>query len=533
MLVLDAFRHQDAPFECVVDALSVERSWSHNPVFQVMVTWQADEPRSPCPNGLTAAPVVLAQETSKVDLTLDLRHRGDQFSGTLIYRSDLFRQETILHMAEAFTALVEALLSAPERAQIEIDGLPERQRQQIATWNATAKTYDAVPASLHGFFARSTERTPDAIAVTDRNRSATYAELDRQAEALARHLASLGIGRGSAVGICLERTVDLIASILAVLKTGAAYVPLDPKYPADRIAFVARDASLSLILTKEERADFAEINTLDPATAWNEHGHVPTARLPETTEGSDLAYLIYTSGSTGQPKGVAIEHRNAVAFTHWALDTFPAESFAGMLASTSVCFDLSIFEIFVTLAAGGRIFIVDDLFELPDAAFAHEVTFINTVPTPMTELMRFGPLPTKAKTVCLAGEPLPPSLARAILETGQVEALYNLYGPSEDTTYSTGCRLDDAGLPIHIGKPITNTTAHVLDAALNEVPIGMPGELYLAGEGIARGYHNRPDLTAERFLPNPFDRTGQAPALQDRRPRSSAGRWQSRLSRPN
>ncbi|WP_429932808.1 amino acid adenylation domain-containing protein [Agrobacterium vitis] len=513
LLVLDAFRHQDAPFECVVDALSVERSWSHNPVFQVMITWQADEPHSPCPEGLTVTPVVLAQETSKVDLTLDLRHRGDQFSGTLIYRSDLFRQETILHMAEAFTTLVETLLSAPERAQVEIDGLPERQRQQIAAWNATAKTYDAVPASLHGFFARSTERTPDAIAVTDRNRSATYAELDRQAEALARHLASLGIGRGSPVGICLERTIDLIASILAVLKTGAAYVPLDPKYPAERIAFVARDASLSLILTKEERADFAEIKTLDPATAWNEHGHVPTARLPEATEGSDLAYLIYTSGSTGQPKGVAIEHRNAVAFTHWALDTFPAESFAGMLASTSVCFDLSIFEIFVTFAAGGRIFIVDDLFELPDAEFANEITFINTVPTPMTELMRFGPLPAKAKTVCLAGEPLPPSLARAILDTGQVEALYNLYGPSEDTTYSTGCRIDDAGLPIHIGKPITNTTAHVLDAALNEVPIGMPGELYLAGEGIARGYHNRPDLTAERFLPNPFDRAGQAPVL--------------------
>lgn len=511
-MVLDAFRHKDAPFECVVDALSVERNWSHNPVFQAMFTWQADEPHGLCPEGLTSTPVVMAQETSKVDLTLDLRHRGDQFACTFIYRSDLFRPETIHHMAEAFTTLVEALLCAPEQIQAEIACLPERQRQQIAQWNATTKTYDAEPKSLHGFFTRSAERMPDAIAVTDRQRSLTYAELNHRADVLAGELSARGITRGKAVGICLARNVDLIACMLGVLKTGATYVPLDPKYPQERIAFVAQDANLALLLTQENREDFAAIDTLDPHEIWTGATTVVSA-LPDETEGSDLAYLIYTSGSTGLPKGVAIEHRNAVAFTHWALETFAPESFAGMLASTSVCFDLSIFEIFVTLAAGGRLYIVEDLFELPDAPFADEITLINTVPTPMTELLRFGPLPAKAKTVCLAGEPLPPSLVRSILGSGQVDALYNLYGPSEDTTYSTGYRIEDADLPVHIGKPISNTTAHVLDAALNEVPIGMPGELYLAGYGIARGYHNRTDLTAERFLPNPFDTSGQAPVL--------------------
>ncbi len=511
--LLDAFRHQDAPFECVVDALAIERNWSHNPVFQAMFTWQADEPRPAGFDGLTSTPVLLPRETAKVDLTLDVRHRGDRMACSFIYRRDLFREQTITHMAEAFATLVDALLAAPARSQAEIAFLPERQRRQIAGWNATAKTYENVPASLHGFFERAALRTPDSVAVTDRGRSLTYAELDARANTLACSLLSLGIGRGNAVGICLARSVDLIACMLAVLKTGAAYVPLDPKYPQERIAFVAKDANLSILLTQEVREDFADIRTLDPATIWSGVPSETGAAMSQGVHADDLAYLIYTSGSTGVPKGVAIEHRNAVAFTHWALETFPAESFAGMLAATSVCFDLSIFEIFVTLAAGGRIYIVDDLFELPDAAFAQDITFINTVPTPMTELLRFGPLPTKAKTVCLAGEPLPPSLARAILDSGSVDALYNLYGPSEDTTYSTGYRINRAADPIHIGKPIANTTAHVLDAAFNEVPIGMPGELYLAGEGIARGYHNRPDLTAERFLPNPFDTTGRAPVL--------------------
>lgn len=519
-VLLDGFRHQDAPFESVVDALAVPRNWSHNPVFQAMFTWQGTEPTTVGLDGLASHPMPLRQDTSKVDLTLDVRQRDGRLACAFIYRTDLFRPDTIGNMAEAFQELVESLIATPDTPQAQISFLPERQRQQIAQWNDTARTYAAEPNSLHGFFECSAARTPDAIALTDRERSLSYAALDRRANILAQHLVSLGIGRGACVGICMHRDIDLVAAILAVLKAGATYVPLDPKYPVDRITFIARDAKLALLLTREEREHFSGLPMLDPRTVWSNALAEPDAAEleapsipPGAVDGRDLAYLIYTSGSTGTPKGVAIEHRNAVAFTHWALETFNADQLAGMLASTSVCFDLSIFEIFVTLASGGRIFIVEDLFDLPDAPFADEVTLINTVPTPMIELMRFGPLPRNARTVCLAGEPLPPSLAAAILDSGTVDELYNLYGPSEDTTYSTGYRLLASDDHIHIGKPITNTQAHVLDEAMQEVPIGMPGELYLAGQGIARGYHDRPDLTAERFLPNPFCETGAAPLL--------------------
>ncbi|OQP87449.1 non-ribosomal peptide synthetase [Rhizobium rhizosphaerae] len=511
--VIEAFRHQDVPFECLVDALTVSRSGSHNPVFQAMLNWQSAETPTRLPAGLTGEALVLAQETAKVDLSLDVRQAGDGLSCNLIYRTDLFRRETIVHMAEALETLLRGLLAAPATPQGRIPFLPEAQRRQIARWNDTARVQDPEITRLHSFFERSACRLPEAIAVTDRARSLTYAALDHRAGQLAAALVARGIGPGSAVGICLARTVDLVAAMLAVLKTGAAYVPLDPNYPRERIAFVAADARLALLLTQDARADFRAYATLDLATVWEDAaGEHPAPARESAASCRDLAYLIYTSGSTGKPKGVAIEHRNAVAFVHWALETFPAESFAGMLASTSVCFDLSIFEIFATLAAGGRIFMIEDLFELADAAFADKITLINTVPTPMMELMRFGPLPRRARTVCLAGEPLPESLAEAILADGAVEALYNLYGPSEDTTYSTGCRVWP-GEPIHIGRPIANTTAHVLDEAFHEVPIGAPGELYLAGAGIARGYHDRPDLTAERFLPNPFASSGDHPLL--------------------
>lgn len=507
---LDAFANQDVPFEQVVDGLSLPRNWSHNPLFQGMFVWQTQEKRPPVGlHDLEWERLTLPDRTSRVDLTLVVTDGDAGLSCKLEYRTDLFRRETIVAMSEALTTLLKAAVTRPTVRMAELSALHPSQRRLIRAWNATQKTYPEKPVGMHQLFEQKAAAVPDSIAITDRNGSISYGDLDRRANQLAVRLTEMGIGRASRVGISMKRSIDLVCAILAVLKTGAAYVPLDPRYPEDRIAFIAEDADLALILTQHGGALPASIASFDLDGFWNgDSGSTFAPAIQHPVDGEDLAYIIYTSGSTGRPKGVSLEHRSAVAFIHWCLDVFSPAQLSGMLASTSICFDLSIFEIFATLASGGRILMADDLFDLPNLPFANEVTLINTVPTPMTELVRLGALPASVKTVCLAGEALPPSLAAKIYAQGTVEAIYNLYGPSEDTTFSTCERLVD-GEPFGIGSPITNTQAHVLDEALLEVPIGMPGELYLAGAGLARGYWQRPDITAERFLPNPFAEAGR------------------------
>ena len=502
---LSAFANQAAPFEKVVDALSLPRSWSHNPLFQAMLVSTVETRRETIPlAGMEWERLALPDTSSRVDLTLFIHETAGELLCRLEYRSDLFRRATMESLGDALVALLERIVEHPDMPLDRLPMLPESQRRRLRHWNGTDAAFEQQRRCLHDFVKASVETSPQAIAVTDQERSLSYAELDQKADRLASGLAASGIGRGKRVGIRLERSVELVAAILAVLRTGAAYVPLDPRYPEDRIEFIAADADLALILVTSDddiSAAGQALRCMTPGMVENlAGGAVPASG----TSGSDLAYIIYTSGSTGRPKGVAIEHRNAVAFVQWCLHSFTRDQLSGVLASTSICFDLSVFEIFATLAAGGRIFMVDDLFAFPNAPFADDVTLVNTVPTPMSELLKLGPLPQTVKTVCLAGEPLPRELVGRIYANDHVENLYNLYGPSEDTTYSTVAPVPKSGEWFGIGVPIANTRAYVLDGELNEVPVGVPGELFLSGSGLARGYWNRPGQTAERFLPNPF-----------------------------
>ncbi|MFI2648495.1 amino acid adenylation domain-containing protein [Micromonospora fulviviridis] len=355
---------------------------------------------------------------------------------------------------------------------------------------------------LHRMVAAQAARTPEAEAVRHGDRALSYRQLDEAANRLARVLLGRGVSREDRVGVCLPRTPELVVALLAVLKAGAAYVPLDPAYPPARVAFMAADSGVRLVLT---RADLAG-RFPDTAVAVDRLDSVEDGTDPAAPAGpEDLAYVIYTSGSTGRPKGVAIEHRSASVLMHWVRQTFDDAELGGLLAATSVCFDLSVFEIFGPLCWGGRVLLVDDVLALAaPGADRLPVTLVNTVPSAMGELLTASALPASVRTVCLAGEPLTAALAARVWSRPHVRRLCNLYGPSEDTTYSTWAEVPpDSGDP-PIGRPLPRTRAYVLDPDGQPVPPGEPGELHLAGAGLARGYLDRPEETRARFLPDPF-----------------------------
>ncbi|MEH1095714.1 amino acid adenylation domain-containing protein [Micromonospora sp. CPCC 205739] len=355
---------------------------------------------------------------------------------------------------------------------------------------------------LHRMVAAQAARTPDAEAVRHADRALSYRELDEAANRLARVLLQRGVTREERVGVCLPRTPELVVALLAVLKAGACYVPLDPAYPPARVAFMTADSGARLVLTRADLADrfpdtAVPVDRLDPGGDGTDPAVAATP--------ADLAYVIYTSGSTGRPKGVAIEHRSASVLMHWVRQTFDDAELGGLLAATSVCFDLSVFEIFGPLCWGGRVLLVDDVLALAaPGADRLPVTLVNTVPSAMGELLTAGALPESVRTVCLAGEPLTAALAARVWSRRHVRRLLNLYGPSEDTTYSTWAEVPPESGDPPIGRPLPQTRAYVLDPGGQPVPPGEPGELHLSGAGLARGYLDRPEQTQARFLPDPF-----------------------------
>ncbi|MGB8508409.1 MAG: amino acid adenylation domain-containing protein, partial [Pyrinomonadaceae bacterium] len=361
---------------------------------------------------------------------------------------------------------------------------------------------------IHHLFERQAARTPEALAVICGDETLTYGELDARSNRLAHRLVGCGVGTGSLVALCLDRSADLLVSVLAVLKAGAAYVPLDPQYPRERLSITLSDAGACVVLTQSRwlsslPTHAAQTLCLDTdRECWMAESE---AALSSDVTTSDLAYVIYTSGSTGRPKGVAIEHRNAVTFLHWACETFSKEELSRVLAATSICFDLSVFEMFAPLSCGGAVVLAENALALAEVAAASAVTLVNTVPSAMAELVRAGRLPDTVRVVNLAGEALARELVETVYERGAgVRAVYNLYGPTEDTTYTSYVEVKRGERRVTIGRGIANTQLYVLDSRLEPVPVGVTGELYIGGEGLARGYVNRPEQTAERFIPNPF-----------------------------
>jgi len=502
--VLDAFNHQDLPFEKLVEELGPVRDLSHSPLFQAMFAFQNVPPGNFDLEGFNIRPMMIAGETTKFDLTVTIHEAVPGLRTGLQYCTDLFDDATMVRVLTHLRNLLEGIVANPEQPISELPLLSKAERHQLLVeWNDTKSEFQT-DECIHELFERQVERTPEAIAVEFENQQFTYRELNERANQLAHYLRKFDVGPEELVGVCVERSVEMVIGILGILKAGGAYVPLDPSYPNERLDYMLKDAQVRALLTQQKylsSVSHPSVVSLDGD--WYKIASQSTNNLENGTTSKDIAYVIYTSGSTGQPKGVAIEHRNAVAFLSWAHSVFNREDLSGVLASTSICFDLSVFEIFAPLTCGGSVVLAENALALATISPPTKVSLLNTVPSAMRELLRLEAIPRSVHIINLAGEALRSDLVQRIYESTSVRTLYDLYGPTECTTYSTYVRRTVDG-PQTIGRPIANTQIYILDQWLQPVPIGVVGEIYIGGAGVARGYLNRPDLTAERFISHSF-----------------------------
>nr|WP_279636042.1 non-ribosomal peptide synthase/polyketide synthase [Corallococcus terminator] len=508
---LGAYAHQEVPFEKLVEELKPERDLSRSPLFQVMFTLQNVSTRAgeTLPSGLELRPVDTEGTTAKFDLSLGMTETGRGLSASLEYNTDLYDAETAQRLLGHLGVLLEGIAKDADANVWDLPLLEAQERQQVLKQFAGPVAPEREAAeTIHSLFASQAAKTPGAVAVMHEGAELTYAQVEARANQLARHLRTLGVGEESRVGVCVERTEAMVVALLGVLKTGASYVPLDATYPKERLAYMLEGTGASVVVTQaglegvlpEYTGQRVRLDT--DATVLSGHS---VESLGNTGAAGQLAYVLYTSGSTGRPKGVAVTHASAVAFLKWATGTFKAEQLRGVLAATSLNFDLSVFEVFAPLVSGGTVVVAENALALAGLKEAHRVTLLNTVPSAVAELVRSGGIPSTVETVNLAGEALPNRLVQALYALPQVKEVNNLYGPTEDTTYSTHARVErGAKTEPRIGRPLEGTQAYVLDAKGQPVPVGVPGELYLGGEGLARGYLGQPGLTAERFVPDGF-----------------------------
>ncbi len=504
-VALEAYAHQDLPFETLVESLPLGRDLNRTPLFQVMMAWQDTPLENTSLGAVRLQPEETDNRTAKFDMTLQLGESENGIAGRWEYSTDLFDAIDIERMVTHFQALLEGIGENAEQHVSEIPILKMDERRQLHEFNATREPYPS-GGYLHQLFEEQVAKTPEAVALVCEAGNLSYRELNVKANRLARYLQTLGVAPEVRVALLLERSPDMIISMLGVLKAGGVYLPLDQAYPTARLSFMVEDAGASVLICGQGLADMLPAHTAtlvvldrEAELIAQQSGENPAGLL----EPKNLSHIIYTSGSTGMPKGVAIEHLSVINFLHWALATFSAEELAGVFASTSICFDLSVFEIFAPLSCGGAVILADNALHLATHSSAGLVTLINTVPSAMAELLRSKVVGAGVLTVNLAGEALKNSLVQDTYSQTNVALVRNLYGPTEYTTYTTGEAVERGSeRQPTIGRPIANTQVHILDKGLGLVPIGVVGELCIGGRGLARCYLNRPEMTADRFVPD-------------------------------
>ncbi|MGL5939583.1 MAG: amino acid adenylation domain-containing protein [Waterburya sp.] len=511
---LSAYANQDIPFDLIIESVKSDRSLSHTPLFQVMFVLQnAPQSNMELPD-LTWESLEIEATTTKFDLSLLIEETATELKACWEYSTDLFNPDTISRMCAHFQTLLSGIVANPEQSITQLPLLTAKEQQLLGEWNATQADY-ALDKSIHQLFAEQVVKSPDAVAVVFKDSQITYRELNSQANQLAHYLQQNGVKPEIIVGICCDRSLAMVIALLAVLKAGGAYLPLDPSYPPERLRFMVEDSNLAVLLTQTKLLDLvsnsqAKIVCLDQEKdkiTQNSAVNPVNSVTPE-----NLAYVIYTSGSTGKPKGVMIPHRALTNHMLWMQTELPLNSSDKVLQKTPFSFDASVWEFYAPLLVGGTLIVAkpdghQDPSYLTELIIQEKITILQLVPSLLRVLLEEEKI-DNCKSLCrvfCGGEILPWELQQRFYRQFEHCELYNLYGPSEatiDTTYWLCPRQTE---PINsIGKPINNVQVYILDADLQPVPIGIPGEIYIGGAGLAQGYINRPELTKAKFIPNPL-----------------------------
>src|SRR6185369_12954442 len=513
--VLGAYAHQDVPYEKVVERVQVERGGEAGQLFQVMVAMQ-NAPRGEIRlEGLEIETESVGNERAKFELTIGLGEVGGRLVGGVEYNEELWDEASVRRMMRHLEELLQGVVEGSGKRVRELDLMSAAERRQVLEeWNETAVAYPA-DKTISELFEEIAVSHAQSIAVEYEGEQLSYEQLNRRANQLAHYLRSRGVGPEVAVGIMLDRSLELIVGLVAILKAGGAYVPLDPQYPQQRLTFMLADSKARTVITDSQYAQVLPASRAQLVVVDQDRERLAAQSeqdLPAAANGSNLAYLMYTSGSTGQPKGVAVTHEavyNLVRGTNYV--TLEESDVVAQVSNSS--FDAATFEVWGALLSGARLVIVEkDVALAPEALAgqleAHGVTVMFLTTALFNQMAREFPAAFRGlRHLLFGGEAVEPKWVREVLEQGRPQRLLHVYGPTETTTFASWeevTSVDEQAHSVPIGGPLTNVQIYVLDEELRPVPVGVPGGLYIGGCGLARGYHNQPELTAERFVPHPF-----------------------------
>lgn len=493
--IVGAYSHQAYPFDNLIEDMSLKRDLSRNPLFDMILILDHTE----VGESALRSPAYIDISTynsgkrgaSKFDMTFRFSEKSDHIQFGIEYNNDIYNEDTVTQLSRHFVQLMKAVMANPELPIAELDYLNlEEKENLLLQLNNEALAYQKEKTLIH-LFEEQVLLSANKTAIIFEDKALTYAELNEQANQLGHYLREhYQIKRGDHIGVCLKRSEMMLIAIFGILKSGGSYVPVDPEYPKERIEYILSDSNCNILINETELSKFKPV-----AETYSKNNP------PIICAASDLAYIIYTSGSTGRPKGVMIEHQSVNAFIEWSKKEFGGSDFDTVLGVTSICFDLSVFEIFFTLISGKKLRLLTSPFSIDDHLMSSEKILLNTVPSVVGTLLKRKLGLGAIKVLNMAGEPVPPNFS-SLLDCDNIE-VRNLYGPTEDTVYSTSYRIYKNS-PILIGSPIANTSIYILNANNHLQPLGVIGEICISGDGLARGYLNRPELSAEKFVANPF-----------------------------